>query len=131
VPLTLTKGERQRVAIASVLAAQPQILILDEPTTGLDICHQKNIMEVLRKLNQKGHTIIIITHSMWVATEYAQRTIVMKDGRILLDGPTRMVFADEERLSEASLKAPPLVKLSNWLGTEALTVEEMVKELKG
>lgn len=130
VPFTLTKGERQRVAIASILAVQPQIIIFDEPTTGLDINHQKKIMEVLRQLKQKGHTIIIITHSMWVATEYAERTIVMKEGRILSEGPTRMVFADEERLSEASLRAPSLVRLSNWLGTEGLTVEEMVKELK-
>jgi energy-coupling factor transport system ATP-binding protein len=131
VPFTLTKGERQRVAVASVLAAQPQIIILDEPTTGLDIHHQKAIMEVLKQLNQKGHTIIIITHSMWVATEYARRTIVMKEGRILSDGPTRLVFADEEGLSRASIQAPSLVKLSNWLGTKALTIEEMVKELKG
>ncbi len=131
VPFTLTKGERQRVAVASVLAARPQIIILDEPTTGLDIRNQKNIMDVLRQLNRKGHTIIIITHSMWVATEYTQRTIVMKEGRILSDGPTRTVFADEERLSEASLQAPSLVKLGNWLGTEALTVEGIVEEIKG
>ncbi len=131
IPFTLTKGERQRVALASILAVQPPVIILDEPTTGLDIRHQKNIMEVLRELNRKGHTIIVITHCMWVATEYAQRTIVMKGGQILLDGPTRLVFADEQRLSEASLEAPSLVKLSNWLGTEALTVEEMVKELQG
>lgn len=131
VPFTLTKGERQRVAIASILSVRPQILILDEPTTGLDMGHQKTIMEVLRELNRKGHTIIIITHCMWVATEYAQRTIVMKEGQVLLDGPTRVVFAEEERLSEASLQAPSLVKLSNWLGTESLTVEGMVKELQG
>ena len=130
VPFALTKGERQRVAVASVLAAQPQVIILDEPTTGLDYRHQRNTMEMLKRLNQYGHTIIIITHSMWVAAEYASRTIVMMDGRILSDGPTRWVFADETRLIEASLFPPSLVKLSNWLGTEALTVEQMVQELK-
>jgi len=67
---------------------------------------------------------------MWVAAEYANRTIVMKDGFILSDGPTRTVFADEARLTEASLCPPSLVRLSNWLGAEALTVQEMVKELK-
>jgi energy-coupling factor transporter ATP-binding protein EcfA2 len=67
---------------------------------------------------------------MWVAAEYANRTIIMKDGHILSDGPTRSVFSDEARLAEASLSAPSLVRLSNWLGTEALTVEQMVKELK-
>jgi energy-coupling factor transport system ATP-binding protein len=129
VPFALTKGERQRVAVASVLAAQPQVIILDEPTTGLDDRRQRNMMEMLKRLNQYGHTIIIITHSMWVAAEYANRTIVMKDGRILSDGPTRAVFADEARLTEASLSPPSLVRLSNWLGTEALTVQQMVREL--
>ncbi len=130
VPFALTKGERQRVAVASVLAAQPQVIILDEPTTGLDYRHQRNMMEMLKRLNQYGHTIIIITHSMWVATEYANRTIVMKDGRILSDGPTRAIFSDENKLAEASLSPPSLVRLSNWLGTKALTVQQMVQELK-
>jgi energy-coupling factor transport system ATP-binding protein len=130
VPFALTKGERQRVAVASVLAAQPQVIILDEPTTGLDYRHQRNMMEMLKCLNQNGHTIIVITHSMWVAAEYANRTIVMKDGRILSDGPTRTVFAEENQLAEASLCPPSLVQLSNWLGTEALTVEQMVQELR-
>jgi energy-coupling factor transporter ATP-binding protein EcfA2 len=131
VPFTLTKGERQRVAVASVLAVRPQVIILDEPTTGLDDQHQHNMMRMLKRLNQNGHTIIIITHSMWVAAEYASRTIIMKNGGLLLDGPTRTVFAEEARLAEASLRPPPLVRLSNWLGTEALTVEQVAKELKG
>jgi len=130
VPFALTKGERQRVAVASVLTAQPRAIILDEPTTGLDYRHQRNMMEMLRRLNRDGHTIIIITHSMWVAAEYANRTIIMKDGRILSDGPTRAIFSDEDRLSEASLRPPSLVRLSNWLGTEALTVQQMVQELR-
>jgi energy-coupling factor transport system ATP-binding protein len=87
-------------------------------------------MEVLKRLNQLGHTIIIITHSMGVAEEFADRTLVMKEGHILLDGPTRTVFADEARLAEASLSPSSLVRLSNWLGTQALTVEQMVQELK-
>jgi energy-coupling factor transport system ATP-binding protein len=131
VPFALTRGERQRVAVASVLAAQPQVVILDEPTTGLDYRHQRNMMEMLKRLNQRGHTVIIITHSMWVAAEYAERTIVLKEGAILSDGPTRAVFADEAQLASASLRPSSLVQLSNWLGTKALTVEEMVKELKG
>ncbi len=130
VPFALTKGERQCVAVASVLAVQPQVIILDEPTTGLDYPQQRKTMEMLRHLNQIGHTIIVITHSLWVAAEYATRTIIMKNGQILSDGPTRAIFADEARLSEASLSPPSLVRLSNWLGTEALTVEGMVKELR-
>jgi energy-coupling factor transporter ATP-binding protein EcfA2 len=131
IPFALTKGERQRVAVASVLTVQPQVIILDEPTTGLDYPYQQNMMEMLKRLNQRGHTIIIITHSMWVAAEYAKRTIVMKDGLVLSDGPTRVIFSDEARLAEASLQPPSLVRLSNWLGTQALTVEQMIRELKG
>jgi energy-coupling factor transport system ATP-binding protein len=130
IPFALTKGERQRVAVASILAAQPQVVVLDEPTTGLDYRHQRNMMEMLKQLNQLGHTIIMITHSMWIAAEYAERILVMKDGAILLDGPTRTAFADETTLAGASLSPPSLVRLSNWMGTRALTVEEMVKELK-
>jgi cobalt transport protein ATP-binding subunit len=131
VPFTLTKGERQRVAVASVLSARPQVIILDEPTTGLDYHHQRNMMEMLKGLNRAGHTVIIITHSMWVAAEYVKRTIVLKDGCILSDGPTRLVFADKAQLARASLRPSSLVQLSNWLGTQALTVDQMVQELKG
>jgi energy-coupling factor transport system ATP-binding protein len=131
VPFTLTKGERQRVAVASVLAAQPQVIILDEPTTGLDYGHQRNMMEMLKSLNRAGHTVIIITHSMWVAAEYTKRTIVLKDGSILSDGPTRLVFANETLLAGASLRPSLLVQLSNWVGTQGLTVEQLVQELKG
>jgi len=131
VPFTLTKGERQRVAVASVLSARPQVIILDEPTTGLDYDHQRNMMEMLKDLNRSGHTVIIITHSMWVAAEYTKRTIVLKDGCIISDGPTRLVFADEAQLARASLRPSPLVQLSNWLGTQALTVDQMVRELHG
>jgi energy-coupling factor transport system ATP-binding protein len=131
VPFTLTKGERQRVAVASVLAVQPQVIILDEPTTGLDYHHQRNIMEMLKNLNRSGHTVIIITHSMWVAAEYTKRTILLKDGAILSDGPTRLVFADETLLAGASLRPSLLVQLSNWLGIQGLTIEQMVQELEG
>ena len=131
VPFTLTKGERQRVAVASVLAVRPQVIILDEPTTGLDYEHQKSIMALLQALNRKGHTVIIITHSMWVATEYAERTIVLKEGAIILDGPTRKVFAEEQVLARASLSPPPLVQLSNRLGLQGLTLEQIVQEIKG
>ena len=130
VPFALTKGERQRVAVASVLAIQPQVLVLDEPTTGLDVRHQRAMMEMLKHLHERGHTIIIVTHSMEVAEQYAARTVVMKDGSILLDGPTRAVFAEEKRLAAASLRPSSLLRLSNWLGTKAITVAQMVQELQ-
>jgi len=131
VPFALSKGERQRVAVASVLALQPEVLVLDEPTTGLDYGQQKALMEMIRTLHRKGHTVIIITHSMEVAAEYAQRVVVMKEGSILLDGPTRSVFAEEDRLKEAALRPPPFLRLSNWLGARAITIQQMAEELRG
>jgi cobalt transport protein ATP-binding subunit len=131
VPFALSKGERQRVAVASVLAVRPEVMVLDEPTTGLDEKNQRSLMDMLKSFHRLGHTIIIITHSMEVAAEYATRAVVMKDGGVLLDGPTRDIFAQEEKLKEASLRPSSLVRLSNWLGTHALTVKQMVEELGG
>jgi len=128
-PFLLAKGDRQRVVVASVLAVKPKVIILDEPTTGLDYRHQRDAMDLLKELNRQGHTIIVITHAMWIAETYCRRTVVMKDGRIIADGDTRAVFADAARLSEAALCPSPLARLSNWLGTESLTVEDMVREL--
>jgi len=129
-PFLLTRGERERVAVASVLAVKPRVIVLDEPTTGLDYTHQLRTMKMLKGLNEEGHTVIIITHAMWIAESFASRTVVMKDGRVTADGPTRNVFADEARLSGASLTPSPLVSLGNRLGTRSLTAEGMVKELK-
>jgi energy-coupling factor transport system ATP-binding protein len=131
VPFALSKGERQRVAVASVLAVRPEVMVLDEPTTGLDEKNQRALMDMLKSFHRRGHTIIIITHSMEVAAEYATRAVVMKDGGVLLDGPTRDIFAQEEKLKEASLRPSSLVRLSNWLGTRALTGKQMAEELGG
>jgi energy-coupling factor transport system ATP-binding protein len=123
-PFSLTKGERQRVAIASILAARPQVLILDEPTTGLDYRQQKSIMELLQNLNRKGHTIIIITHSLWVVAEYAKRVLVLHKGEIILDDSTRKVFSREEKLADSFLRLPEIIRLSNRMERTLLSVDE-------
>ena len=130
-PFLLNRGERQRVAVASILAVKPAVIILDEPTTGLDYVHQRDTMEMLKRLNQLGHTIIVITHAMWIAEAYARRSILMKEGRILLDGPTSTVFSDENMLAAASLAPSDLIRLRNRLGLAAMTLTDMVKELRG
>jgi cobalt transport protein ATP-binding subunit len=126
-PFSLTKGERQRLAVASVLSAQPQVMIFDEPTTGLDYRQQRKMMELIKQLNDAGHTIIIVTHTMWVVAEYAHRMMVMKDGQIHVEGTTREVFRQEDKLKDVALKAPHIVTLSNLLGSTALTVHELLE----
>jgi len=130
-PFSLSKGERQRVAVASILSAKPKVIILDEPTTGLDYKEQKIMMELIKKLNEEGHTIIIITHTMWVVSEYAHKVAVVKDGEVSMYGSTREIFKREEELLDAFLKVPHIVSLSNKLGNTILSVEEMVRCTEG
>ncbi len=125
-PFSLSKGERQRVAVASVLSARPGIIVLDEPTTGLDYRGQRKMMELVKKLNEAGRTVVMITHTMWVVAEYAHRVVVMKEGRIAMDGPVREVFAREDELSDSQLCAPHMISMSNMLGKTLLSVEEML-----
>lgn len=130
-PFGLTKGERQRVAVASVLAVRPEVLILDEPTTGLDYAEQRSMMDLVRRLNESGSTIIVVTHTMWVVAEYAHRAVVVRDGRVVLSGTVREVFAEEERLRDAYLRPPHIVSMGNALGHTVLSVEEMVRVTEG
>jgi energy-coupling factor transport system ATP-binding protein len=126
-PFGLTKGERQRVAVASVLSVRPEVLILDEPTTGLDYAEQRSMMDLVKSLNEAGSTIIAVTHTMWVVAEYAHRAAVVRDGEISLQGTVREVFAEEDELHDAALRPPHIVALGNALGYPVLSVEEMVE----
>ncbi|MEA3309431.1 MAG: ABC transporter ATP-binding protein, partial [Chloroflexota bacterium] len=125
-PFSMTKSGRQRVAVASVLAIKPEVLILDEPTTGLDHLEQRSMMELVKGLNEAGSTIIFVTHHIWVVAEYAHRVYVMKEGQVLLQGTTREVFAHEEELREAYLRPPQDVTFANRLGKTLLSLEELV-----
>jgi energy-coupling factor transport system ATP-binding protein len=129
-PFSLTKGQRQRLAVAGVLALTPQVIILDEPTTGLDHREQEDMLELIRELHSQGHTIVMVTHSMWAAANYAQRLVVLKDGKIILDGPPREVLAQEEILSSCRLKPPAIVQFSWRLGFMALTTKEFSQGLE-
>jgi len=130
-PFSLTKGERQRVAVASVLAGRPEVLIFDEPTTGLDDRESRTMMALIERLNLRGHTVIVVTHAMWLAAEYAHRVVVMQEGSIVLDAPTRAAFSQIEMLRRAAIIPPPAVRLSQLLGGTALTVSELVEALRG
>jgi len=123
-PFSLTKGQRQRLAVAGVLALAPQVIILDEPTTGLDHREQQDLLGLVRELHSQGHAVIMVTHSMWAAATYARRLVVLLDGRVLLDGPPREVLANAPGLAAARLVAPAVVQLSRALGFMALTPAE-------
>jgi energy-coupling factor transport system ATP-binding protein len=129
-PFSLTKGQRQRLAVAGVLALAPQVIILDEPTTGLDHREQRDLLDLIRELHSQGHTVIMVTHSMWAAATYARRLVVLLAGRVLLDGPTRQVLA-ADAVAQARLVPPAVVLLSQALGFTALTPEEFRLRVRG
>jgi energy-coupling factor transport system ATP-binding protein len=137
-PFNLSKGQRQRVALASILATEPEVIVFDEPTTGLDAAQQDRFMDLVADLNrEQGVTVVMVTHSMATVATYAPRTVVMEGGRKVADGPTRDLFGDEQRLREWQLHPPQPVALSNRLadrqGQEnalpALSVGELVAGL--
>jgi energy-coupling factor transport system ATP-binding protein len=123
-PFTLTKSGRKRVAVASVLALKPEVLILDEPTTGLDYAEQRSMMEMVRNLNKQGCTIIFITHHMWIVAEYAHRVLVLNEGQVLMEGTPRQIFARQD-LAQAAIAPPSVTAFSTALGKPVLSVDEL------
>jgi energy-coupling factor transport system ATP-binding protein len=130
-PYSLSKGQRQRVALASVLAMEPRVLVIDEPTTGQDYRQTLQIMDLIRRLHEQGTTILMVTHNMSLVAEYAARTVVLGGGRVLADGPTREVLAMEDLLAETGLRPPQVTRLGRAMGVEEtlLTVGEAKEHL--
>lgn len=127
-PAVLGFGLRRKVAVASVYAMRPRILVLDEPTTGLDWRSARDLLARLVRMHERGHTILLVTHDMRIVAEYAPHTLVMHAGRVLAYGPTREVFASAD-LEAARLRAPQVTRLAGRLaewGVEGsvLTVDE-------
>jgi energy-coupling factor transporter ATP-binding protein EcfA2 len=130
-PFFLGKADRQRVAVASVLTLNPKIVILDEPTTGLSPGETTSLMELVRELNRAGTTLIVISHDMWVITKYCERTILLSNGEIVLDGPTRSVFSKSDLLQKNHIRVPQVVELSEKLFNQTyLTPQEFVDKVK-
>ncbi len=129
-PFSLSKGQRQRVALASVLAMRTEVIVLDEPTTGQDYKESIQIMDMVRDLNKNGHTVIFITHDMSLVAGYADRAVVLCEGEIIGDGTVRSVFARPELLQKSYLSPPQITALAQGLGKHAippdvLSVSEM------
>ena len=131
-PRYLTKGERQRLALASVVAMEPEILIVDEPTTGLDWLESLQILDYLERLRrERGKTILIITHDMNIVSLYAKRVVVMTNGRVVGEGTPREVFSQPKLMEQAYLRRPAIADLSETLwGEVLLTPHEAADRLK-
>ncbi|WP_258358571.1 energy-coupling factor ABC transporter ATP-binding protein [Moorella sulfitireducens] len=131
-PYSLSKGQRQRLALASVLATKPEILVIDEPTTGQDYNQARQIMEIVRQIHLTGRTIIMVTHDMDIVAEYCHRVIVMTQGRIIIDGPTATVMSNFDVLRETHLNPPQITLIGKKLGFEKpfLTIDEAFAEIE-
>ena len=131
-PFTLGKGERQRVAVASVLVMQPNLLVIDEPTTGQDWAGTERMMRLVQDLHRAGHTIVMITHDMRIVAEYAERVVVMHQGRVVADGSPSEVFRRSDVLRRACLTPPQITEMAARLDDVGMppgvtTVDEAVE----
>jgi energy-coupling factor transport system ATP-binding protein len=111
-PLFLGKGQRQRLAVAAILAMRPEIIIVDEPTTGQDYRMVSSIMELLEDLHRQGNTVLIISHDMTLVANYCQRAVVLLNGRDIFSGSPRELFSNPDNLQATQLRAPQAIALS-------------------
>jgi energy-coupling factor transport system ATP-binding protein len=123
-PFTLSGGERKRVALASVLATEPRILALDEPTIGQDARQKENLAQMLQGLNDKGRTVIVVTHDIEFVIENFPRTIAMANGEIVADGATNMVLSNDDVIKRCSLTPPQLTLAARSLRREFPNISE-------
>ena len=114
-PFRLSGGKKKRVAIATVLSMEPSVLVMDEPTSNLDPRARRQIIDLIRRF---GHTTLIATHDMEMVLDLCDRTIVMKQGRIVADGSTRHVFGDLALLEECGLEQPCELRMKRALKRE-------------
>jgi energy-coupling factor transport system ATP-binding protein len=130
----ISRSGEALLSLASVLSMKPNVLIVDEPTGGLDWESGNKVMQILADLGRQGRTIAIITHDMELAARYCSRLVVMKDGLVIMDGTPREVFSQPEKLKEAWLNPPQITQLAQRLATygmpaDVLTVDEFLSLL--
>lgn len=111
----LSYGQKKRVAVAGVLAMNPELIILDEPTAGLDPVFTSQIMDLLNDLNKKGHTIVLSSHNMEEVFAWADYVFVLSEGEIIAEGNPELLFRDEEVLKKANLRKPWVLELYDYL----------------
>lgn len=127
-PMNLSMGHKHMLTILSVLLTDPEVIILDEPTLGMDRRMKEMLFRLMDKLRNQGKTVIMISHEMSFVAETADEAILMKDGNILLQGPTAEVFCHKNLLSEVSIEPPQVMQLADLLGyPDILTVPQFVE----
>jgi energy-coupling factor transporter ATP-binding protein EcfA2 len=134
-PFSLSRGERQKLAVASILAMEPEILVIDEPTTGLDWRGGLAMMDLMARLNQRDHTLVVITHDMRLVAEYARRVVVLAQGRVVADDTPRGVFANHAGMAQARVQPRQITRLFQSLPAEVsprtiLTIDEAADVLQ-
>jgi energy-coupling factor transport system ATP-binding protein len=134
-PRFLARGDKQKVCLASIIVMGPRIILLDEPTTGQDHRDSRAVMDLAKKLNERGITIILVTHQMINVAEYATRTLLLNNGELAAEGPTREVLGNVELMRACDLLPPQITRLSisaRGLGFDGkvMTVQEMVEAVR-
>lgn len=136
-PFTLSKGQRQAVALAGLIAAEPDLLLLDEPTTGFDYAECMEMMAHIESMNRAGTTVLMVCHDMEVVLDFAQRAIVMSGGAVIANAPVPAVFDNHAALERADLLPPQIGELSQRLAPAypelagIFEVDEMVQAVAG
>jgi len=136
-PYMLSMGEKERLAIASVLAMDPRLLILDEPTIGQDRSTMSKLIEVVKRLKGEGRTVLLISHDIDLVYEHSDYVIVFKGGEVVSEGKVAEVLSDPELTAKASLSLPKLAELARLLGLDKLpssvedAVEVLMNEVRG
>jgi energy-coupling factor transport system ATP-binding protein len=123
-PFMLSGGERKRVALASVLAWDPQVLILDEPTIGQDYQQKEKLRQFIVQLNAQGKTVVVVTHDVEFVAECAPRVVLMAQGSIVADGPAEEILTNRDLVTKASIVSPQITQI--FLGLEDLGLPNRV-----
>ena len=122
-PFELSGGEKRRVAIAGILALDPEVLVLDEPTAGLDPQGEKEMMALFEKIYESGKSVIIVTHNMDLVLKYARTVVVMSKGEVVKKGDPLDVFVDEELLKNVAIEPPYVIKVALALKEKGIDID--------